>query len=82
MIKDELLKQIKINLEKVAPEINFEKINFSNNFRAQVEIDSYDMYRFLLLLESTTQVKITETSLRRMQSLEDLVNYILDEQKK
>jgi acyl carrier protein len=82
MNRTDILKQIQNALENTAPEINFEKINKDGIFRAQVEIDSYDMYRFLSQLEATTQVTIPETFFRRMVTIEEIVDYILDSKRK
>ena len=76
MNQQEILNLIKGCLLMVAPEIEFEKINTGRNFRAQIELDSYDMYKFIAKLEDSTKVVLPETTLRNIETLNDLIQYL------
>jgi acyl carrier protein len=74
----EIIKNLEMAFHKVAPEIDFKAINVEKALRGQIEIDSYDFYQLLVLLEKATEVKIPEGALKEMKSLSDLVQYIQD----
>lgn len=61
----------------IAPEIEFEKINLNQPLRDQVDIDSYDFYRMLILINEQTGVSIPDPVVRDLKNLSDLITYIL-----
>ncbi|MGZ3770236.1 MAG: acyl carrier protein [Bdellovibrio sp.] len=78
MKEQEVKKIVEDSLKSVAPETNISEINFDLSLRSQVDIDSYDFANMLAKVESRTQVRITESSLHEINSLSDLVRFIVD----
>jgi acyl carrier protein len=61
----------------IAPEVEFEKINLNQPLRDQVDIDSYDFYRMLILINEQTGVSIPDPIVRDLKNLNELIHYIL-----
>lgn len=76
MNPDMAKEKVKEALHKVAPEVDFAKLNVMTALREQADIDSYDFYNFLVQLEQSTQVRIPETKIREMKCLSDLIQYL------
>lgn len=78
MKQDKVRKIVEESLKSIAPETNISEINFNASLRTQVDIDSYDFANMLAKIETATHVRIPESSLHDINSLTDLVQYIVD----
>jgi acyl carrier protein len=78
MTESQVQKILEEILRQLAPEIKFSEIDSAKPLRDQVEIDSYDFYRLLTILEEKTGVRIPETKLRKLNSLSELIRSITD----
>lgn len=67
---------------QIAPEIGFEKINMDRPLRDQVEIDSLDLYNIIVSLQKKTGVYIPDSKLTELESLNELIDYVLEQLKK
>lgn len=76
------LKEIETNiimsLEKIAPEISNQKINLDQNLRNQIDLDSIDYLRFLTDVSKKFNVQISEKDYQKIQTLNNLSNYLLE----
>lgn len=75
----EILKNI---FNSIAPEVEFEKINFLLPLQDQIEIDSYDFYRMLIQINEQTGVEIPDRIIRDLKNLNELIKYILNPSEK
>lgn len=78
MKEDKVRKVVEDSLKSIAPETDFSDIDFNASLRSQVDIDSYDLANMLGKIENKTHVRIPESSLHEINSLSDLVRYIVD----
>ena len=72
----EVLRMLKDIFHTVAPEIEFDQIDLKLSLRSQVDLDSLDFYRIIVLIHQNTGVNIPDSQLREFKNLEDLLNYI------
>lgn len=73
-------KNLKDIFYQVAPEVVFDNIKMDEAFRNQVEIDSLDLYKIITLIQKETGVFIPDTKVAELNSLNELVKYVLEEQ--
>ena len=76
MTEPEIEKAISEAFHSVAPEITFSEIDLKKPLRTQVDIDSFDFYKLLVLIENSTRTKISERTLKELTCLSDLIHYI------
>jgi acyl carrier protein len=79
MNREEVLKVLKSVFNTVAPEIDFVKIDISRPLRSQVEIDSMDFYRMLVLIHQQTGINIPDSKFRELKNLEELTQFIISQ---
>jgi acyl carrier protein len=76
MTEPEIEKVISEAFHSVAPEITFSEIDLNKPLRTQVDIDSFDFYKLLLLIENSTGTKISERTLKELNCLADLIHFL------
>ncbi len=62
--------------KKIAPEIDFKNIDLNLPLRNQVDLDSYDFYKIISLLEERSGVRIPEIKLREFKNPGELIQYV------
>lgn len=67
---------LRIIFGEVAPEIDFEAIDFHRPLRDQVEIDSYDFYRIIVKIAQATGVSIPDSKVPQLANLAELIHYL------
>jgi acyl carrier protein len=72
----EIIMILKNIFHAIAPEIDFDEIDFKKSLRGQVEIDSLDFYRIMVLVHQNTCVSVPDSKLREFQNLDELIHYI------
>ena len=78
---EQVLQVLQQLFRQIAPEINFSEVDLNTALRDQVEIDSYDFYNLLVKVHEQTGVNVPDTELRKLQNLNELVNYIVEHSK-
>lgn len=66
---------------EIAPEIEFSDLDMSRSLREQVDIDSFDFYRIIVLIHQRTGVNIPDARIAEFKNLDQLMSYILEESK-
>lgn len=72
----EIKKNVFLVLKNIAPEVEQEDIEVSEDLRAQVDLDSMDYLNFLTQLASKFNIKIPESDYSQIETLENLLKYI------
>lgn len=67
-------------LRGIAPEADIDRINPTASLREQLDLDSFDFLKLLIALQESVQVDIPEADYGRVDSLEQLVAYLLQGQ--
>lgn len=76
MNKEEIREKTFAVLKTIAPEIQEEEINLDEELRDQVDIDSMDYLTFLIALSKTFNINIPESDYNKIQSLNQLFQYL------
>lgn len=79
MNKQNIIQIFEDIFQEVAPEIDFSLINLSKSLRDQVDIDSFDFYRIIVKVSQKINIILPESKLLEMKTLEELVNYIIEQ---
>jgi acyl carrier protein len=72
------MSQLKEIFHEIAPEIEFEQLDTSRSLRDQVEIDSFDFYRILVLINQRTGVNVPDSKVSEFKNISQLINYITE----
>jgi acyl carrier protein len=64
---------------EIAPEIEFNNLDTSRSLRDQVDIDSYDFYRIIVLVNQRTGVNVPDSKVAEFRNLAQLIKYISDQ---
>lgn len=73
--RSEIEKQMALVFSKVAPEIDFAKLDPTRPLFLQTEIDSYDFMTILSQLETSLGVRIPDSVVRDSPNLSSLIDY-------
>ena len=65
-------------LSDVAPEVDPSTIRPDTDLRDQLDIDSMDLLNFVIGIHEQAQVDIPETDYPLLQSLDDIVDYVVE----
>ncbi len=68
-----MLKEI---FQQIAPDILFDELDTSRSLREQADIDSFDFYRIIVQISERTGVKIPDSKLAEMNSLDQLITFL------
>lgn len=71
-----LLKEI---FHEIAPEIEFDHLNTSRALRDQVDIDSFDFYRIIVLVNQRSGVNVPDSKVAEFRNIDQLINYISEQ---
>lgn len=77
MTKDEVRAQVLQALGEVAPELDPARVRGDVPFREQLDLDSMDFLRFLVDVDRRLQVSIPEADYALLETLDDVVEYVL-----
>jgi acyl carrier protein len=70
--------QLKEIFHEIAPEIEFDKLDLQRSLKDQVEIDSFDFYRIIVLINTKLGVNVPNTKMADFKNLMQLTTYILE----
>ena len=65
-------------LSDVAPEVDPSTIRSDTDLRDQLDIDSMDLLNFVIGIHEQARVDIPEADYPRLQSLDDIVDYVVE----
>jgi acyl carrier protein len=77
MTRDEVRAQVVGALCEVAPEVDPARVRADVPLRDQLDLDSMDYLRFLIEVDRRLQVSVPEADYARLESLDDVVDYVL-----
>lgn len=76
MTEQQVQAEMKLIFRKIAPEIEFDRLDLSKPLRDQVEIDSLDFYNILVKLHEVTGVVVPDSVVIELPCLRDLIEYV------
>jgi acyl carrier protein len=76
MERQALRSRVMATLRNIAPEIEESDLLSDRPLRQQVDLDSMDWLNFLIALHQTLQVDIAESDYGRLQTLDNLLDYL------
>ena len=76
MTDDQIKALVLAELNKIAPEIELDKIDPAVDLREQVDLDSMDLLNLAIAIHQATGVDIPEADYPRMASLNGCVAYL------
>jgi acyl carrier protein len=63
-------------LRRIAPEADPTQLSPTSKIRESLEIDSYDFLQFLIAINKRLGVEVPEADYGKLQTLDDLTNYL------
>ena len=78
MQASELRNRVFAILKSIAPEIEPAELDAATPLRDQIDLDSMDYLNFIIGMHEKLKVEIPESDYRRLVSLDDIVNYLLE----
>jgi acyl carrier protein len=76
MSEAEIRAAITAELTEIAPEADLGEIPVGENFREELDIDSYDFLRLLIGLNERLGVEIPEEDYEKLVTLADIIAYL------
>ncbi len=76
MTRIEIENQLSGIFAKVAPEVQFKKLDLNRPLFEQAEVDSYDFMNILARVEKEIGVRVPDSVLRDMPNLNALIDYL------
>jgi acyl carrier protein len=76
MTTEEIRQSVLVALTDVAPEVEPSAIRTDLNLRDQTDLDSMDSLNFLIAVHEQLHVDISEADWARLQTIDDLVEFI------
>lgn len=76
MTRDELKQTVLAVLGTIAPEVDLDEIQPTENIRETYDIDSFDFLNFLIGLDEHLGVEIPEADYGQLESLDDILTYL------
>ena len=77
MTSEEIKNTVLRLLGTVAPEADVTKLKLGVRLRDQLDIDSMDRLNFVIALHKEFNVDIPEADYRKLETVEDCVNYLM-----
>ncbi len=71
---NQILREI---FHQIAPEIIYDSLDKSIPLRDQVEIDSFDFYNMIVMLQKQIHVMIPDSKLSELKNLNQLIDFII-----
>lgn len=81
MSRADIETQLESIFHKIAPEVEFKKLDLNRPLADQADIDSFDFYHILVRVEKEIGVRVPDTVLRSLPNLNGLIDY-LEQQKR
>lgn len=76
MTRDEILRTLRRLVGEIAPEADVDALRADRDLREQVDIDSFDLLRLMVLLHETFGVDVPETDYQRLRTLDEAADYL------
>lgn len=76
MNHDTIKAELKDIFHHVAPDIEFDQLDFSRPLNTQVEMDSMDFYTLLVHVHERMGVNVPDAVLRDLKNINGLIDYI------
>lgn len=73
---DEIRNSVLQALHQIAPEVDLQKLNPESLLREELEIDSMDFLRFMVLVHKQLNVDVPEKDYPKLISLKSIVDYL------
>jgi acyl carrier protein len=64
-------------LHRIAPEIDFDRLDRSADFREEADLDSVDLVNLAVIIHQTLDVDIPESDYGKTSTLEGLIKYLV-----
>jgi acyl carrier protein len=79
MKPEEVKSILKKIFSEIAPEINFNNLDTSRPLRDQVDIDSFDFYRIIVMVNQRTGVNVPDSKVIEFRNMDQLIQYISEQ---
>lgn len=79
MKPEEVKSILKKIFHEIAPEINFNNLDTSCPLRDQVDIDSFDFYRIIVMVNQRTGVNVPDSKVIEFRNMDQLIQYISEQ---
>ena len=76
MTRDEILRTLRRLVGEIAPEADVDALRADRDLREQVDIDSFDLLRLMVLLHETFGVDVPEADYQRLRTLDEAADYL------
>lgn len=76
MKRDEITSVVLRLLNNIAPEVDLDEIDRSEDLREEMDIDSMDFLNFIIALSKELAVEVPEIDYPQLSTLDDCVGYI------
>ncbi len=80
MTHEEMRESILRLLTGIAPEVDPRALDPGENLRTQVDLDSIDYLNFLIAIEKSLGVRISETDSARFKTIDAIVDWLVTSQ--
>ncbi|MBI2521108.1 MAG: hypothetical protein HYV97_11840 [Bdellovibrio sp.] len=77
MEKEKVHEILKNVFRQITPEINFDNLDKNLPLRDQVDIDSFDFYNIIVLLQKNINIVIPDSTLAELKNLKQLIDFIM-----
>jgi acyl carrier protein len=82
-MKEEEIRQTLFGLlRNIAPDTEPDKLNLSDNIRKTLAIDSFDYLQFIVGMDEKFSIQTPEEDYGKIETLADLISYIVTKAKK
>jgi acyl carrier protein len=78
MTRDEIKEAVFLALTDVAPEADPSTIRTDTDLRDQLDVDSMDLLNFMIGIHEHVHVDIPEVDYPRLQTLDDVFDYLVE----
>ncbi len=75
--RDDVRTEIENALTRIAPEADMAALDPTEPIRDQLDIDSFDFLRFIIILHETLGVDVPESDYPHLFTLDDAVGYVM-----
>jgi len=76
MTEDEVRNRVFEIIHRIAPEADLDRLDFNENLREALDIDSFDFLNVLVALNEKLGVNIPEADYRQVSTLKTMVEYV------
>lgn len=60
----------------IVPEVNLNAFNFDQPIRNQVDMDSLDVFNFIIKIRKQTGVNIPDSKIQELQTLNEVIKFV------